>query len=123
LNALVYLSLARQPLPERRLTLELLESNIGAVPVGLSPIFIGWSKNEYDRESSELGIIATPTEGKGNENVTTSETSLTTETLDGEDGEEETGAVAKVSQMGMLADVDDTSFNSLDFSNLPSQEI
>jgi hypothetical protein len=120
LNALVYLSLARQPLPERRLTLELLESNIGAVPVGLSPIFIGWSKNEYDRESSELGIIATPTEGKGNENVTTSETSLTTETLD---GEEETGAVAKISQMGMLADVDDTSFNSLDFSNLPSQEI
>jgi hypothetical protein len=83
-------------------------------------MFIGWSKNDYDRESSELGIVVTPTEGKGNENATTSETSLTTETLD---GEEETGDVAKVSQMGVSADVDDTLFNGLGFGNLSSQEI
>lgn len=58
LNALVRMSLTKQPLPENRLTLEMLGNESDSAPVGMSQRLTGWSVSDCDSNHSE-GRVAT----------------------------------------------------------------
>jgi hypothetical protein len=120
LNALVRLSITEQLLPESCLMLEMLDSEIDAAPVGLSPMPTGWSIADCDSKHSEVRVTSALTEGKDDGKMTTSETSRTTGARSRQEG---VGDVGITSQKGTAGDVDDALLNDLDFDDCLSQEI
>lgn len=117
LNDLVRMSLARQPLPEGVLALEMSEHQSHAAPTSLSDMLTGWSASDRNSADDENRSVATlkPREaaddaaGSGTDPVTTGPASRTEKVPCAEPNSPKQAMVNV--EDGLLDDLEDLDFN------------
>ena len=122
MNDLVWMSLARQSLPEGSSGLEILEDSTSTIPTSLSSMLTGWSVFNRNSTEDEVGLTATLTQCEEDGDVAIPGTPLITAST--KSRAEGAGDAGRISQEKMNSE--DELFNSLDdldFDKCSSPEI